>query len=112
MTLPTLALGIGLLLAALVISRTWRAAAKKGMGHAIGICSFALDQTTRKQDNKQKIVTLFDTQKELTNTTVREHLNVSSRTVVNYMGELEKEGTIEQVGAVGQGVSYRLTNNS
>ena len=74
----------------------------------VGICSFAIEQTTQKQKNKQRILELLQKQGELANEDIREALNVSRRSVTRYMTQLEKEGVVEQVGDIGRGVIYRL----
>ena len=75
---------------------------------AAGIYSFALEQTVRKNANKEKIMELFKERPELTNADIREKLGVTERSVVRYMDELEKSGKVEQVGDSGRGVFYRL----
>jgi len=81
---------------------------QRSRGAIVGICSSALDQTTRKNENKEKVLVFLKERDEVNNTDVREHLGVASRTVVKYMTELEKEGRIEQIGSIGRGVVYRL----
>lgn len=81
---------------------------KKTREAAVGICSSALDQTVRKNANKEKIVGLLGERKELSNADIREGLGISERSVVRYMNELEREGKAEQVGNTGRGVTYRL----
>jgi DNA-binding MarR family transcriptional regulator len=66
------------------------------------------DQSERKNRNKQSILILLEQHGSLSNAEIREHLDVSPRTVVNYMDELEQDGKVEQVGYIGQGVVYRL----
>lgn len=83
--------------------------ARKGSREAvIGICQSALDQTVRKNVNKDKILKLLGERGGLSNSEIREALNVSRQSIVNYTSELEREGKIEQEGTVGRGVIYRL----
>jgi len=80
---------------------------KAGRG-VVGICQVALEQTMRKQTNKQKALALLENGRELGNEEIREELGVSRQSVGRYMNELEKEGKVEQVGDSGRGVTYRL----
>lgn len=73
-----------------------------------GICATALDQTVRKNGNKEKVLALFGTKNELSNSDIRDALGVSATSVVRYMDELEKEGKVEQIGTAGHAVTYRL----
>ncbi len=81
---------------------------KKSRQSAVGICATVMDQTVRKNANKEKILALLGEKSEVSNTLIREALGVSERTVVRYMDELERVGRVEQVGKVGQDVTYRL----
>ena len=67
-----------------------------------------LPQARRKNKNREKLLNLFREKSKLTNKDVRKALDVSARTVVNYMDELEKEGTVEQIGETGRNAHYRL----
>ena len=81
---------------------------QKARTQIVGICAAALDQTVRKNANKEKILKFFAEKNEVSNADIREYLKVASRTAVKYMDELEKEGKAEQVGSVGRSVTYRL----
>lgn len=81
---------------------------RKTREQVAGICVAALDQTVRKNANKEKVVTLLVEKGELSNSDIREALGVSERTAVRYMDELEREGKVEQVGNAGRGVIYHL----
>jgi len=72
-----------------------------------GICASALDKTVRKKKNKEKALAFIRERASASNEEIRRHLGVSSRSVVNYLDDLEKEGKVEQIGSVGQGVIYR-----
>ena len=73
----------------------------------MGICVSAIETASQKEGRKQKIMTMFGDARELSNADIRKVLGVSSRSVVNYMDELEKEGKVQQVGNIGQSVTYR-----
>lgn len=92
---------IGVVIIAVLLSR-------KSREKIVGICATALDQTVRKKANKAKVVTLLAEKGELSNSDIREALNVSDRSVIRYMDELEREGKVEQMGNTGRGVVYRL----
>lgn len=81
---------------------------KKTREQVVGIYSSALDQTVRKNSNKEKILALIRERKEASNSDIREALGVSERSVVRYMDELEREGRVKQIGNTGRGVLYRL----
>lgn len=81
---------------------------RKGRQTAVGICATALDQTVRKNTNKEKTLEFIRRRGKASNEDIREHLGVSRRSAVRYLDELEKEGRVEQVGDIGRGVVYRL----
>lgn len=58
---------------------------KKTREQVAGICSSALDQTVRKNSNKEKVLTLIRERKEASNSDIREALGASERSVVRYM---------------------------
>ena len=66
-------------------------------------------QTKRKNENKEKVMSLLAGQDEgVSNEEIAGHLGVSARTIVRYLDELEQEERVEQVGGTGRGVKYRL----
>ena len=65
-------------------------------------------QTKKKQENKERIVSLLNTQESVTNNDIEKLLNVSDATATRYLSELENEGRIVQIGATGRGVEYKL----
>jgi predicted HTH transcriptional regulator len=65
------------------------------------------DVEIKRQINSERIMSLFASDKELTNTEIRKALGVSSRTAVRYMDELEREGKVVQVGKIGNHVTYQ-----
>jgi biotin operon repressor len=73
----------------------------------IGICEYAFETSNQKEERKKKIVD-FLKEEEKSNSQIREALGVSSRTVVRYLDELEREGQVEQIGKVGHTVTYRF----
>ena len=76
----------------------------------VGICEVVLGQSTKKRDNKDKILALLAEKGELGNSDIREALEVSPKTIINYLDELEREGKVEQIGNTGRGVAYKLKN--
>lgn len=91
---------IGIAIIMILLSRQTRE-------QVVGICATALDQTVRKNTNKEKALEFIRAHGEASNEDIREHLGVSRRSVVRYLDELEKEGRVEQVGDSGRGVVYR-----
>lgn len=82
-----------------------------------GICSVAFERTSHKEERKQIALALIQKRKEVGNFEIREALKkssafgrVSARSVRRYMSELVKEGRIKQIGDVGRGVVYRLSD--
>lgn len=73
-----------------------------------GASVFLRRKQNRKQiERKEKIVKLAGRQEKITNNDVEHMLGVSDATATNYLQELEQEGVLEQVGAIGRGVFYR-----
>jgi len=93
-----------IVLIAVVVMLMW----KKTRESVAGICASALDQTVRKNSNKEKILEFLQNKNEAGNDDIREHLGVSRRSVARYLDELESEGKVEQVGDIGRSVTYRL----
>lgn len=98
---------VGIVVVTLAV-RPFREKAGQASRGVVGICQVALEQTMRKQTNKQKALALLGNGRELGNEEIRESLDVSRQSVARYMNELEKEGKVEQVGDSGRGVTYRL----
>ncbi|OGZ64544.1 MAG: hypothetical protein A3A98_03235 [Candidatus Staskawiczbacteria bacterium RIFCSPLOWO2_01_FULL_40_39] len=73
----------------------------------VGICVSAIETASQKEGRKQRVLVMLQEKNGLSNAYIRKVLGVSSRSVVNYMDELEKEGKVEQIGKVGQSVTYR-----
>ena len=73
----------------------------------VGICVSAIETASQKEVRKQRVLAMLQKKNGLSNADIRKALGVSSRSVVNYMDELEKEGKVEQIGKVGQSVTYR-----
>lgn len=65
-------------------------------------------QTQKKEENKEKILILFQTQASVTNNDIEKLLGVSDATATRYLSELESGGKVEQIGTTGRGVEYRL----
>ena len=96
----------------------WVLISRRGMDKLAVICVAALDQTVRKNENKEKALVFIreqsafadgfgETREGVSNEEIRKHLGVSRRTVVRYLDMLEREGKVEQVGDIGRGVIYR-----
>ena len=76
-----------------------------------GFINFLSGRIIKKEKSKEKIIFYIEEHKKATNEDIRRLLNVSQRSVVNYMNELQKESKIEQVGKTGRSVYYRFKNN-
>jgi len=74
----------------------------------VGIYRSALDQTIRKNSNKQKILEYLEKHKAITNTEARDLLKISARTAVRYMDDLEKRGLVKQTEKTGRSTKYVL----
>jgi len=81
---------------------------KKTREQAVGICATALDQTVRKNTNKEKALAFIRERGKASNEELHEHLGVSRRSVVRYLDALEREGIVAQAGDAGRSVVYRL----
>ncbi len=66
------------------------------------------NEESMAERNKDKIMGLFETDVELTNTEIRKVLGVSDRTVVRYMDTLEKAGLVVQTRKTGPLTTYVL----
>lgn len=69
---------------------------------------FIAEQTTKKTENKQKILEFIQANGKIKNNEVEKLAGVSNATAERYLDELEKEGKLTQHGAIGQGVFYTL----
>ncbi|MFA6552190.1 MAG: hypothetical protein WCT19_01665 [Candidatus Paceibacterota bacterium] len=65
-------------------------------------------QAKEKEENKQKILGLLETQTPLTNSHVEQLIGISEATATRYFDELEKEGRVRQIGKTGRYVYYEL----
>lgn len=65
-------------------------------------------QAREKEENKRKIMEFFDGAQgnRAANDDIEKLLGVSDATTTRYLDELEKEGKIKQVGAIGRQVYY------
>lgn len=105
----TILIIIGIAIIVLLLSRKGQEKVlRPAQDKIVGICATALDQTVRKNANKEKALALIQERGEASNSDIREALGVSERTAVRYMDELEREGKVEQVGNTGRSVQYRL----
>ena len=60
----------------------------------------------RKRKKLDKILSLFETKSQITNSDIQKLLRVSRATAKRYMDILEKENKVVQIGSVGKGVFY------
>lgn len=65
-------------------------------------------QSKKKRENKEKLLTFFQTHESVTNNDIEKLLDVSDATATRYLSDLEQDGKIEQIGKTGRGVEYRL----
>lgn len=61
-----------------------------------------------KEKRKRMLLKHLKSHRKLTNDEAQRLLGVSDTTVVTYFDELEKEGSVTQVGDLGRGVYYEL----
>jgi predicted ArsR family transcriptional regulator len=66
------------------------------------------DVAVKTVTNLDRIISLFESDVELTNTEIRKALGVSARTAVRYMDELEKAGLVVQTRKTGPLTAYVL----
>jgi len=66
------------------------------------------EQVRKHKENLEQIMRHLITKGQITNDEVQELLGVSNATAERYLDELESQGKIEQVGATGQSVYYKL----
>ena len=77
---------------------------------AEGIGKISQERTSAKQENKDKIVVYLKEHGKARNNDLERLLGVSDTTTTRYLDELEEEGLVEQIGATGRGVEYRIKN--
>lgn len=63
-------------------------------------------QAKEKEEDKQRILCILETQTPLTNNHIEQLLGISDATATRYLDELEKEGHVRQVGKTGKHVYY------
>lgn len=66
------------------------------------------ERTRKKEENKNKILTVLQGKDKITNDEVQSLLGVSDATATRYLEELEKAGKIEQIGGFEKYTFYRL----
>ncbi|MDZ4221800.1 MAG: winged helix-turn-helix transcriptional regulator [Patescibacteria group bacterium] len=66
------------------------------------------ERKSEKDTKKERIMQYLKEHGEITNDQAEELVGVSDTTIYRYLEELEQEGKIRQIGAVGRGVKYRL----
>ena len=105
---PKLALWMVLLLLAFLVPSKFRQKTREAVSEGIGICRVMLENKSKKEENKNRIMELLREKGKLNNLEICEALDISNRTAVRYMDELEKEDKVEQIGETGRAVIYRL----
>lgn len=73
-----------------------------------GIDEFNRRMQEIKEERKQKIIGFLTDKKKIKTNEVADLLDISRATAFRYLEELEKEGKIEQIGAFGRNVQYKL----
>ena len=73
-----------------------------------GFEDFTHQQEEIKETRKQKILKELARRGKIKTNQVADLLEVSRATAFRYLEELEKEGKIEQIGAFGRNVEYKL----
>ena len=66
------------------------------------------EQVKKRKENLGQIVGWMANKEQITNDDVEKLLGVSNATAERYLDELEKQGTIVQIGKTGQSVHYKL----
>tara|TARA_B100001971_G_C18258868_1_gene584756 strand:- start:2821 stop:3117 length:297 start_codon:yes stop_codon:yes gene_type:complete len=72
------------------------------------IAKIVEERSSRKEENKKKIVEYLKKNQKITNNEVEKLVSVSDSTATDYLQELEEEGKIEQQGKEGRSVYYQL----
>ena len=67
---------------------------------------FIAEQSTKKAENKQKVLAFVQEHGKIQNNDVEKLASVSNATAERYLDELEKEGKLTQHGTIGQNVFY------
>lgn len=75
---------------------------------ALGLADFNRHMQKIKEDRKQKILEKLTEQGKVKTDEVADVLKVSRASAFRYLEELEKQGKIEQIGAFGRNVEYKL----
>ena len=61
---------------------------------------------TKSGSGKRKIIELFEVKNQISNNDVEKYLDVSDATATRLLDELEKRGTVKQIGKTGRHVYY------
>lgn len=80
----------------------------KEEGVALGLADFNRQMQKIKEERKQEILKELAERSKIKTNEVANLFEVSRTTAFRYLEELEKEGKIEQVGAFGRNVEYKL----
>ena len=74
----------------------------------LGIADFNRKTQEIKENRKQEILKELAERGKIKTNEVADFLEVSRATAFRYLEELEKQGKIEQIGAFGRNVEYKL----
>ena len=66
------------------------------------------EKEDEKRENLEKLKEFIRGKDRITNNEAEKFLGISNATAERYLNELEKEGLLEQVGQIGQGVHYNV----
>ncbi len=96
---------LGVMVGGVVVLLVWRN--PKGSGGN----KFWGKQIQEKENNKKRILEVFDSRGRVANNEIQNLLGVSDASATRYLDELEKEGLIRQVGKTGQSVYYEKSGS-
>lgn len=65
-------------------------------------------QSKEKEENIKRLKGHISNKKKITNNEVERFLGVSDATATRYLEELEREGSLEQIGREGRNVYYKV----
>lgn len=71
-----------------------------------GLADYHEKMQERKEQAKQKILQMLLEREKVSNKDIASALQISSRTTIRYLDELEKQGKAKQVGKTGKSVFY------
>ncbi|MDH4330698.1 MAG: hypothetical protein OEV93_04060 [Candidatus Moranbacteria bacterium] len=78
----------------------------------IEISQIRSEEKELRDDMKEQIFELFESNDSLVNDDIERELGISDAIVTRYLSELEEEGKIERIGESGRFVEYKKTHNT